>query len=654
MEVRTIYQPLDPARKEIRLLQILPEVSDEIFCTIKRISLKDAANSYEALSYAWGTEIAKKKVHIRLDDLEITVTPQENLYQALLHLRYLYRDRAEPLIIWADAICINQSDLHEKTFQVQQMKEVYENASIVTVWLGVAADRSDQLIESLRPWAKRRSGISIAQHVAMFTEEANISLSDLKAFLMRSWWSRVWVVQEVASATVVQFYCGNRRISEDEMSTMFQILFLTKNACSLKVESSRTAFERGIAAFQDFGPRRSIFLELPSERRRRRNDLKLMDRFLELYMTEPSSEVAMKASDPRDLVFSLLEISYEDEALSLKADYSKSVEEVFIETATYFLSIGDMRVLSFAQGADRMTTLPSWVPDWASPITFILPSVRWQTQAEEIGDRRYDSGSGSESSRFPHHGPTPLTSSGISDNLFRVDETASTLDTRQYKASKGLQSPQHAVKTSTSGTSLLISAIVLDCVSEVLGSGSHHVPGTEALFSFWDKIYMAARCLPNGVNPYQDLEEAVFHLLTLDRERIDRSGNWAFCRSRRKYWSSAQRAYKSWTDRYSRKGPAEFWDTLKNDAELKGFAIDSSIVTAGKYAFVTEKGFVGMGPRHMLAGDIVIIIAGADVPFVLRMDEHGQYRLIGEAYVQGVMDGEAVVLGLPVVDIDLY
>ncbi|KAH9221724.1 hypothetical protein DL95DRAFT_381512, partial [Leptodontidium sp. 2 PMI_412] len=57
------------------------------------------------------------------------MTLQENLYQALFHLRGLHEDVSwEPFLVWADALCINQSDDTEKTHQVQQMKSVYENA----------------------------------------------------------------------------------------------------------------------------------------------------------------------------------------------------------------------------------------------------------------------------------------------------------------------------------------------------------------------------------------------------------------------------------------------------------------------------------------------------------------------------------------------
>jgi len=67
---------------------------------------------------------------------------------------------------------------------------------------------------------------------------------------------------------------------------------------------------------------------------------------------------------------------------------------------------------------------------------------------------------------------------------------------------------------------------------------------------------------------------------------------------------------------------------------------------------VTEKGFVGMVPPLTLesgknekgTGDVVFLVRGAEVPFVLRpvgeVEGRKRYRLVGEAYIHGVMDGE--------------
>ena len=56
--------------------------------------------------------------------------------------------------------------------------------------------------------------------------------------------------------------------------------------------------------------------------------------------------------------------------------------------------------------------------------------------------------------------------------------------------------------------------------------------------------------------------------------------------------------------------------------------------------FLSTSGYVGLLPVHSKPGDLICIIFGAIVPFVLRKLDNGQYELIGEAYVHGIMDGE--------------
>jgi hypothetical protein len=58
--------------------------------------------------------------------------------------------------------------------------------------------------------------------------------------------------------------------------------------------------------------------------------------------------------------------------------------------------------------------------------------------------------------------------------------------------------------------------------------------------------------------------------------------------------------------------------------------------------FISSEEYVGLTPAHSRPGDIVCIIFGVTVPFVLRDVGKGEYQLIGEAYMFGIMDGEFV------------
>jgi hypothetical protein len=64
---------------------------------------------------------------------------------------------------------------------------------------------------------------------------------------------------------------------------------------------------------------------------------------------------------------------------------------------------------------------------------------------------------------------------------------------------------------------------------------------------------------------------------------------------------------------------------------------------AGWKSVVTTRGFAGVVPSLSQAGDLVAIMKGGCVPFVLR--ESGEkWKLVGEGYVHGIMKGEGLWL----------
>jgi len=62
----------------------------------------------------------------------------------------------------------------------------------------------------------------------------------------------------------------------------------------------------------------------------------------------------------------------------------------------------------------------------------------------------------------------------------------------------------------------------------------------------------------------------------------------------------------------------------------------------GHRMFRTPNNYLGMGPISSQVGDEIWVLKGSRAPFILRRKGTGQYQLIGEAYVHGIMHGEAV------------
>lgn len=111
------YKALNEDKNEIRFLRIHKRKpsSDQIECDIFPVSL-DGAPPYNALSYAWG-DPSDPTFQIALNERAFTI--RKNLWEALNRLQ----SESQELMIWIDAICINQSDLAERSEHGLQNEE---------------------------------------------------------------------------------------------------------------------------------------------------------------------------------------------------------------------------------------------------------------------------------------------------------------------------------------------------------------------------------------------------------------------------------------------------------------------------------------------------------------------------------------------------
>lgn len=77
---------------------------------------------------------------------------------------------------------------------------------------------------------------------------------------------------------------------------------------------------------------------------------------------------------------------------------------------------------------------------------------------------------------------------------------------------------------------------------------------------------------------------------------------------------------------------------------MVGVGLGSEIIgkSLGRLPFITRKGHLVLGAEYIKRGDFLALIKGAQVPFILRCNSNKQYQLIGEAYVDGIMDGKAM------------
>ena len=83
-----------------------------------------------------------------------------------------------------------------------------------------------------------------------------------------------------------------------------------------------------------------------------------------------------------------------------------------------------------------------------------------------------------------------------------------------------------------------------------------------------------------------------------------------------------------------------------NDPELGNY-INTMGSMFKRRTFLSSLGHVGMVPSHAQPGDIICILFGVHVPFVLRPLDSEMFELVGESYVHGLMDGEGLNRGKP-------
>lgn len=84
------------------------------------------------------------------------------------------------------------------------------------------------------------------------------------------------------------------------------------------------------------------------------------------------------------------------------------------------------------------------------------------------------------------------------------------------------------------------------------------------------------------------------------------------------------------------------WKFLPNKPDPSRFHEAFVRACTGRRFFITKSGSIGMGPQSLKEGDLVVALFGGQVPYVIRGSEDGFYQFVGDSYVPGLMEGQAV------------
>ncbi|PMD41744.1 heterokaryon incompatibility, partial [Hyaloscypha variabilis F] len=142
---------------------------------------------FEALSYTWGEENLDGRVMV---DGKLCYI-HKNREAALRRLQYGMR-------YWIDALCINQADVQERNTEVKRMRNLYEKAWSVVVWLGEECEESllaCDFISSICHLTYFMNGHCYIHYPEEFYREKK--WKPLMDILTRSYWTRLWIIQEL-------------------------------------------------------------------------------------------------------------------------------------------------------------------------------------------------------------------------------------------------------------------------------------------------------------------------------------------------------------------------------------------------------------------------------------------------------------------------
>jgi hypothetical protein len=717
-------RPLDPSKREIRLIRIHTGCAFIFRCEVMHASLDDVPE-YIALSYTWHDESAAQFYRdIRLfnpvvviEGHWVRITP--NLALALHHTMTgtsrLQSSDGAPVWYWIDALCIDQENDEERTQQVAQMRDIYALADHVAVWLGHNDprhyERNRELIwamnsvEELYAEAHRENKLEetfypiIGKYYNEETKERFLSLlrpifgdlevgsakrEALEDLLSRSWWRRIWTVQELALSQGSAFIWGGCPISIDA-----NILVATIAYFDLLRQRTSEQWDR---IYMFHYRRFDIRVEYPT-------------RVLEYFVSQIASRC--EASDPRDVIYGVLGLAHKND-MGIRPDYSLTVEEVYAKTTKTFISNYEadnprrLGLLSLAasQQEGRFAKLPSWVPDyrrscvcnnhyvlgydnrykplqrwWASgrvpqadlippvgsdpmvlqvagirvgTVAQVGPAYRTQIPVSEIGKEASLKQLCADAYLFMNClawwvscGLCPPNDRGTVRTIpaqlwfslcnmlslnFYEEVDASTLRTRTYMMFGGCGlvdlPPQMDPEPEKE------SAPPFDtCPDQVIVRYEFRNPGDLGR-TLYEVVGTGDPFANAAANPTPDSADA--DLLRMNLAQIVNTSNGAITMVTR---------HAMYPPPWERDSPLSFRERLLQTA----LALQELYVRMRNRAvFRCSDGRLGISNDAVRPGDSVYVLMGAAVPFILRNDDEQHYSLVSEILMNGIMRGEAI------------
>lgn len=652
------YEDLSTARS-IRLLRLQPGAGkDPIVCSLFEVNLDDAP-TFAALSYVWGYQYTHANIQVNDQDFRVT----ENLFSALRRVRLA--DEEE--VLWVDAICIDQGNAIERSSQVKIMRDIYQTAVAVLIWLGPDDERDDLAMSTVQELAgalisSDDLSFTVADHASVKELARSVDFSKLSHIKDDCWkalynfyelpyFCRTWIIQEIQAGTGCLAMCGQHTVCWQAIELAAFIALQAPEDVLRHITTDRglanVTYIRALAV-----PETTLLKRLEQTR-------------------------GFFATESRDKVFAFLRA--ED---SVVVDYNTSVRDVFIQSATQMLNEDGLDCLSYALSAtwyrDHERSIPSWVPTFSKP--FIVPLSRFPNLSAggSLPDHHYHAAEGVLGLKavridrictvFPpmSWGTFPLQQNTANwpSELTRGPDHVPTFVDRMwhlYANEKGVYRAQHASSSSRQQTVRQAFAATITA-----GIGRWGLPrdisGHEAAFQeFSTRLFAMADSFEHRLSHDhfdEDMSQMslaedwigdeIENIMASGGNNIDDNKVNGSIEEEQPIWRRFQRAVQSACNSRC------FFET-KNEH----LGLGPTTITSIRGTSWDEK--KAKLPEVQLKDDEEVyevwIPLGGKTPFVLqprKQEAGGGYWFCGECYVHGVMEGEALSRSDAIEDIRIW
>lgn len=651
-----ITDPENSRNPAFRLLELHPgQHSEQVQCTLIESHLLNNV-PYETISYRW-------------DDSQTTIvcngralSIRKSLAGALRALRY----RDKPRLLWADAICIQQDDDAEKGNQVQLMRRIYSEAQGVLIWLGETAGDGNSHISvswparlailaglvTLRPRMNKSSVPYVRVRDAAKGRTTDLAPFSVGLYLLlvsllrKSWFRRAWVslpvsspcstanvsfevVQEVVVSKKVTFVWGSKQCEWKEVTRALEFMSKARFPLVFMPTLQHIAgIEEEIARYKQGA---NTLLGLLLRHRR------------------------CLSTNPRDKVYAFCPLmgTSPSELIDVRPRYEDAVESVYRDVATKILQHDrNLDILSHPPlpptTSSSTSNLPSWIPDWSRRAS--------EDMAHEWGIRPLSLASREMYSHDPPKPPFTAAKDSAYTPLPSPCPNSLTVSGHTFDTISATGPIFHGVQVPSTVTTLR--DIVLSWLRTL-----HTFYHTRDVLLAWEEIADARSpkfYTPDNKNHHHHHKttnptsnEPILTALhrTMSTSEYDTS---PAIRSELRLWDRVNRQFPLLRRLHlDTIALTPYWIALllwysATNRPLLKFELQKRNALYRRL-IRTEHGYIGLAGNGAQVGDRVVLCRGSRVPLVLRPEAGPsstaaqgtvRYRLVADAYVHGIMQGE--------------